>query len=200
MGEAKKRGSAEDRKAFAKTEEHAKLEKMAEQVNLPVDEDLFLYCSNLYSAAASLAMPVENPEEKKIHIKDRGTFGFKDIPMNRGMLAITKELREQGIPENIRFSLGIRIMHFGQVLEARDRFRQWIRPRDEDDSIDVAEALIRACALARFNLTDDDLVFDLDDIGLHASAIEKRLDSEDSVSTTSGTGALPIAHKIGEIE
>jgi len=189
MGEAKKRGSAEERKALAKAEEHSKLEKMAEKVNLPVDEDLFLYCSNLYSTAASFAMPVENPEEKKIHIKDIGTFGFKDMPMNRGMLAITKELREQGIAENIRFSIGIRVMHFGQVLEARDRFSQWIRPKDEDDSVDVAEALIRACALAKFKLTDDDLVFDLDDVELHASAIAKRLDAEDSASTTSETSA-----------
>lgn len=187
MGEAKKRGSAEERKVLAKAQERSGLEKMAEKVNLPVDEDLFLYCSNLYSAAASFAMPVENPEEKKIYIIDLGTFGFKDIPINRGMLAITKELREQGVAENIRFSMGIRVMHFGQVLEARERFEQWIRPRSEDDSVDVAEALIRACALAKFKLTDDDLVFDLDDVKLHASAIEKRLDAEDVASTTSGT-------------
>lgn len=192
MGEAKKRGSAEERKAFARADERAKLEKMAEKVNLPVDEDLFLYCSNLYSAAASFAMPVENPEEKKIHIQDVGTFGFKDMPMNRGMLAITKELREQGIAEDIRFSLGNRIMHFGHVLEARDRFPQWIRSKDKDDSVDVAEALIRACALAKFILTDDDLVFDLDDVELHASAIGKRLDAEDSVPIGSGTVGTSI--------
>lgn len=193
MGEAKKRGSAEGRKALAMADERAKLERMAEKVNLPVDEDLYLYCSHLYSAAASFATPVENPEEKNIHVQDVGIFGFKDMPINRGMLAITKELREQAIAEDIRFSLGNRIMHFGQVLEARDRFPRWIRSIDEHDSVDVAEALIRACALAKFVLTDDDLVFDLDDVELHASAIEKRLDSEDRVPIGSGTDGTSVA-------
>jgi len=185
MGEAKRRGSVEERKAHAEEQARSHLEKMVERVNLPVDEELFMYCSNLYSAAASLAMPVENPEEKKLYIEGMGNFGFKDMPMNRGMLAITKELREQGIAEDVRFSMGIRIMHFGQVLEARNRFAQWIRPKDEDGSVDVAEALIRACAIAKFQLTEGEMNFDLDDVELHASAIEKRLDAEDSASTTS---------------
>jgi hypothetical protein len=180
MGEAKRRGSADLRTEEAKRKKIASMSKMAERINVQVDEDLYLYCSNIYSAAAQMTMPVENPENKKIHIKGTGTFSFTDNPTNRGMLAVTQELREQGIDEEIRMSMGIRIMQFGDVLTAKDRFTKWIRPSGDGDSLDVAEALIRACAKAKIVLADDDMYFDLDDVERHATVIEDRIETEEN--------------------
>lgn len=79
MGEAKRRGRSEKRAMKTKGPASASLSRMAEWANLSVDEDLHLYCSNLYVAAAHLSMPVENPEAKKLRIEGVGTLAFPSI-------------------------------------------------------------------------------------------------------------------------
>lgn len=59
MGEAKRRGNREQRLAQAKAGGEFSLSKMEEWVNLPVDEDLFLFCSNLYTAGAQMSMTMD---------------------------------------------------------------------------------------------------------------------------------------------
>jgi hypothetical protein len=182
MGEAKRRGSLQQRVEQAQDRDAALPSVMLERVNVPVDEELFIFCTNVYMAAASLTMPVENPETKKVHIEDVGTVAFSDIPMNRGMLAVTNELNEQGVDEVTRFSLCWRIMHFGDVLKETGRFARWIRPLDGVDSTDVADALIRACAHAKMRV-DGSGSFDMDDVSRYAEEIEARMDFGDGAGT-----------------
>ncbi|WP_233874603.1 TraB/GumN family protein [Paraburkholderia adhaesiva] len=186
MGEANRRGSREQRVVEAKERTMGSLSQMAEWVNLPVDENLYLFCSNLYSAAAHMSMPVENPESKELRIDGFGTVAFSDIPVNRGMLAVTNELNEQGVDQKTRFSTCWRIMHFGDVLGETERFAKWLRPGEEPGAIDVAEALIRACAIARIDMSNDKGSFDMDDVARHAAEIAVRLDAEDRVGPSSG--------------
>lgn len=185
MGEAKRRGSRVQRVSEARGRKIDALSHMEEWVNLPVDEDLYLFCSNLYSAAAHMSMPVENPASKQLGIEGLATFAFSDIPVNRGMLAVTKELRDQGIAEPTRFSMCWRVMHFGDVLAERERFAKWIRPGEEPGAVAVAEALIRACAVARIDLSDDKGSFDMDDLARHAAEIEARLGDDDGAEQSS---------------
>src|SRR5450631_3651950 len=70
------------------------LTDMARQSMEPVDPELFLWCQGVYYAAASMAMPVQNPEYTKVPLNEKGEFFFTDRPENRGMLAVVKELRE----------------------------------------------------------------------------------------------------------
>lgn len=58
-----------------------------------VDAQLFVFCAELYRAAASLAMPVENPENRPLVADGDKVYALSDRPMNRGMLAVMKELR-----------------------------------------------------------------------------------------------------------
>jgi hypothetical protein len=179
MGEAKRRGGSLERVQEARRRKEENRLVMERKVNVQVDEELFLFCSNLYSAAAQMTMPVENPENKRLMIDEYGEIAFRDTPMNRGMLAATKECREHGLSEDERFAMGMRVMHFGNVLEARERFAHWIKAGETSDSLNVGENLIRACAKARFVFTNTEMGFDLDDIERHAGEIEKRLAAED---------------------
>ncbi|MDN4572010.1 hypothetical protein DBB29_00745 [Pandoraea cepalis] len=183
MGEAKRRGSREQRASEAKDRSSASLAKIAEWVNARVDEDLYLYCHNLYAVAADMRMPVENPESRKVTVGEFGTIAFSDIPLNRGMLAVTKELEEQGMDHQTRFAMCWRIMHFGDLLAETDRLSKWIRPGEEPGALNVSEALIRACAHARIDIDEQNGSFDLDDLARRAMEIEARLDAEDSSSS-----------------
>lgn len=128
-----------------------------------VDPELFLWCSNLYGAAAHMSMPVENPAEKKLQIEDR-TYAFADIPVNRGMLAVGKELHERDMPEQERMDLMMRLLHFGEIFEHRDQLQVFMQPGDGDDGVMVSEALIKACASAKFEVSANRMGFDIADL------------------------------------
>lgn len=130
----------------------------------PVDPEMFLWCQGVYSAAAHLSMPVENPGARPILEHDGKLYGFSDIPINRGMLAATKELRERGVGEDQKMATLTRLMHFGEVFQHRDRLAAFIKPGDEEGTVSVSEALIKACATAKFILTGDKMRLDIDDV------------------------------------
>jgi hypothetical protein len=147
----------------------------ADALNTPLDEDLFLYCLSLYQEAASLRMPVENPENRKFVIEDIETVAFTDNPMNRGFSAVNKEMDEQGFDQPKRMAMMTRIMHIGQIFEAQDRFKHWFAPSPGDGSMMINDALLRAAAVARFVTANDKMHFDLDDVERCANAIDQRL-------------------------
>jgi hypothetical protein len=128
----------------------------------PVDADLFLWCTGIYSAAASMQMPTDNPETKKIAIDDN-VYAFTDRPFNRGMLAVMEQLKDRVPEQELRMAMGFRLMHFSQVLDA-PRFERFKRTCEEPGAIEIAEALLRACATAKMQQTGNDMGFDLDDV------------------------------------
>lgn len=182
MGDAKRRGTRAERVEQAESEQQRFTHFMADAVGRPVDENLFLYCSEIYAAAASMAMPTENPALKEIHIEDYGTVAFTDNPTNRGMLAVMKELREHGLDDRDRYSLTWRIMHFDDVLAQTERFARWFKPGDEEGTLHVSECLLRACARARIEVDGADGAFDLDDVERVAADIERRIERDDDLA------------------
>lgn len=140
----------------------------------PVDPELFLWCSNVYSAAAHLTMPVENPENRPVVEFEGNAYSFSDLPINRGMLAVMKELRDRGISEKERMCFGARIMHFGEVLRAK-KLQKFMKQGDNAEALLVSEALIRACASAKISVSRNRIRFDIADV----ARIAQRLTDED---------------------
>jgi hypothetical protein len=185
MGEAKRRRTKEQQTTGQSKQKLSNWDKMSEYIDTPVDEDLFLFCSNLYSAAAQMRMPVENPTAKPIFESDGNVYAFSDMPINRGMLAVMDELNEQNVPQEIKMSMTWRIMQFGEVLSETEKFSKWMRFTNEEGTMEVAESLIRACAKAKMVMTKENASFDLDDVERLAIEITARLESEDASSKKS---------------
>jgi hypothetical protein len=172
MGQAKMRGNNEERLSEA-------MKRIREDIERTVDEDLFLYCSNIYSAAANMTMPVENPSARPIINDGDKTYAFSDIPVNRGMLAVNKELTEMNMGPEVKYPMTLRLMHFGDVLLPNPLLEKWIKPNDEPDSLSVAECLIRACAKAKLIVDNEHIGWDFEDVARIAAEIEIRLNAEE---------------------
>lgn len=143
-----------------------------------VDPDLFVWCSNVYQAAANLSMPVGNPASIAKFRDGESGYVPSDIPMNRGMLAVMKELSDRDVSDDERMALSWRIMHLGQVFDHMDRLTEFVKEGDSPGSVMVSEALMKACASARFIEIDDDLRFDIEDVIRIAREITTREEQE----------------------
>lgn len=140
------------------------LSDLAKSCAEPVDPDLFLWCQGIYHAAASLSMPVENPAAKPLFSDGDKTYAFSDIPINRGMLAVMKELRERGLSEEQKMALSWRIMHFGDIFKHQNKLQAFIKNGDSPEELQVSEALINACATARIITTKKNARYDINDV------------------------------------
>jgi hypothetical protein len=128
----------------------------------PVDVEVFRACIHVYQSAARLTMPVENPEQRKFSI-DGKVYGFKDIPMNRGMLAVGDFLGDQR--DAMMPGICSRIMAFGgalQTIRKDARFAQFFKEDTSDGAYMVSEALTDAFATAQF--IDRTLEIDIDSV------------------------------------
>jgi len=140
------------------------LSELAKSCVEPVDPELFLWCQGIYHAAASLSMSVENPAAKPLFSDGDKTYAFSDIPINRGMLAVMKELRELGLSEEQKMAISWRIMHFGDIFKHQHKLQAFIKNADSLEEIQVSEALIKACATARIVTTKKNVYFDINDV------------------------------------
>ena len=139
-----------------------KMQKMLAEMCGPVDAKLFMYCSEIYGAAAHMSMPVENPSFKKFKVGE-SFIALTDIPVNRGMLAVTKELRELKVSDQVKAAMVSRLLHFGEIFEHAE-CKPWIKESSEQGSVMVSECLMRACAEAKINVTNDRLRLDIPDL------------------------------------
>ncbi|MPZ46462.1 MAG: hypothetical protein GEV05_24370 [Betaproteobacteria bacterium] len=129
-------------------------------------------------------MPVQNPEYRRVPLDEKGGFVLKDIPMNRGMLAVAKELRERDAPENVRMAMMTRLMHFGQIMR-EPALAAFIKRTGDSDELSVSEAVIKACGAAKMVVVDDRIRFDIDDVARIArqftdeeEAAERKIDGK----------------------
>ncbi len=142
----------------------------------PVDPELFLWCSGIYQAAAGLSMPVENPGSRPLFTHNDKTYSLSDMPINRGMLAVMKELRERGVSQDEKMAITFRLMHFGEIFNS-ELLRPFIKQSEEPESVMISEALIKACATAKLVHEGDNMFFDLQDV---ARIAQELTDEEDS--------------------
>jgi len=143
------------------------MEHAATTMTKPVDPALFVEMVNVFQAAARRPLPA--PKRR------RPGYYLTDIPLNRGMLGTVQALRKKGgdvQAEPILF----RLMHMGEIFEARERFGHFIRDRADTDGIDISEALLKAAAVARLTPNEAGPYFDLDDVLLHARRFDDKTD------------------------
>jgi len=139
----------------------------------PVGGDLFIYCFVVYQAAASFRMPVRNPEYRPLQLEGIGDVS-RDIPINRAMRAVMKELRELGESQTVRMATCFRLMHLSELLED-PRCSEWIKPDPTDAEAKlVAAALLRAAASARLKITKKHVRFDMAHVVRLAEQFERR--------------------------
>jgi hypothetical protein len=120
----------------------------------PVDPEQFKFCFTLMGAAASGAMVTPTP--RPLLIEGVGEVSLKNIPLNRGMLAVSKHLQDVyphppgEMPSQIHATM-FRLMSFGDFL--RDCLKRG-HPRSkqliiaQNDGAEIHEALIEAGATA----------------------------------------------------
>ena len=137
-----------------------------------VDPEVYLYCHRLYSAATGLKMPMDSPSNKPVLRDGNSVYSLSNTPLNRGMLAITKELKQIGLPESQRMSMVNRVMEFGGLLDKAE-LSEFIKSGPTSDQIMVSEALIRACATARIIVDGDHMGFDVADVAQIAKEISE---------------------------
>lgn len=128
----------------------------------PVDPDLFLKMTQVFHDAARNPLP--RPRKR------RPGLYLTDIPMNRGMLGVIKALREAKVPDGSFSAFSNRIMLMGSIFKHAEHFPGLIKP-SADGAIDVADALLKAAAIATI-IGDDRAAFDLDDVLAKAREFE----------------------------
>ena len=168
----------------AKTRKIGTLAEAAAASLLPVDPELFLWCQGVYYAAATMAMPVQNPEYTRIPLNEKGGFVLKDMPINRGMLAVAKELRERKASEETKMAMMTRLMHFGDILR-EPALAPFIKRTGDSDALSVSEALIKACATAKLVTINERIRFDIDDL----ARIAQQLTDEEEVAEKAAKSA-----------
>lgn len=130
-------------------------------ISEPVDSKIFDFVLNVCQAAGDMTMPTENPESQPILKMDGLVYAFKNIPLNRGLLAAKQQLIELGV-DNLQGYL-FRLLHFGQLLEASDRFGDLIKRGDLDGTSIVSDAVIFAAAQGKFVANVEETGFDIED-------------------------------------
>ena len=96
----------------------------------PVNAEEFCFCVALMDAAASGKMPTRSPSERKIPLKD-GELAFKDIPINRAMLAVGDHFHatHKNAEPSEFMSLTFRLMEMNRFISTRfDRHDPRLRP------------------------------------------------------------------------
>lgn len=137
---------------------------IADGFGASVDPELFLEMLGIWHCAA--------PEPFTLATKgDSGArFYVMDSAEHRGARAVTRALEGRAIGYDVIQACLVRLLHFGELVENRPKFGQLVRDGESDGVHEISEALIKACAIARIELTEDRFGFDPDD--LLARAIE----------------------------
>lgn len=143
----------------------------------PTDPKLFSWCTRIYEAAAMLQMPAQNPSSYKFNMvwdgEVVGKFVLTDNRMNRGMMAVMKDLDNQDVPEKDKKSICFRLMHMGELFSKNhEGLRQFIKPSTTPGFTEISEALYESLATAKLVLDGDEIYFDVDDVVRIAKAIE----------------------------
>ena len=129
----------------------------------PVEEDLFLFYSQIAISAAQLEMSVPNPEMYGVTVFDdeSGTaarYNFTDNAMNRMMVGLKENMSEEQ-QDTIMPPIMTRMLAVMPLLKDK-RLAQWVVRDVEKGYTRISDAVFKAAAAATVN---NDLQFDMDD-------------------------------------
>jgi hypothetical protein len=142
-----------------------------QDMQAPADPDRFLAMTQVYQEAAQMPLAP----------RSRAGIRLTDIPMSRGMMAVVGVMRKHGDAQSQVVATMSRMMHLGEIFEAAEFFGHFILPGadgDRDGGTQVADALMRAAAVARINPPGEFIHFDLADVLAHAQRFEAAEDGE----------------------
>lgn len=140
------------------------LSEIAKASTAPVDAGLFLWCHGIFLAAASGRMPVDDPAATPLLAEGDKVYSLSDVPLNRGLLAVVKELSDRGVGTEQKVAVSYRLLQLCEVLENQEAIREFLRLEIEPGEPEVSEALIKACASARFAFSEQGTRFDIEDV------------------------------------
>jgi hypothetical protein len=126
-----------------------------------VPVDLWLACLDVYSAAASLRMPVQNPETRFVIQAGEAGYVPKDSKLNRGVMAVRDFVNDP----QLNPAMLTRIMAFGRGIEsARNdpQFAKFFEADSPDGGWMIGGPLLAAFALA--NMDSETLQFDMSSV------------------------------------
>jgi hypothetical protein len=136
------------------TDDLSRLSPFPHPENLPpMIREEFAFVFQLAHSAAGLAMPVENPAQFSVRLRDQETeevtaLQFTDIPINRAMFAAKKHFGKD-IASFVNFST--RFLAMSDVMRS-DAVKKWTKEDKTDSRITLLHpAVIYACAEARLD-------------------------------------------------
>lgn len=147
MGQAKQRGTYEQRKAEAMRGEAS----LWDDVASPVDLETFKYAFEVWIRAGNGSMAVENPGANPCLVDgDTGqAYLLADKPINRAGMAVSSELREAGVRNIPAYTM--RLMHIGQLFsEHQGALSDFFKMGDSSEEAEIDSVLIEAMATAEF--------------------------------------------------
>lgn len=146
-----------------------KNKKWSDDLSQPVDPATFLMITQAYLATAELATSV-NPETTGLKMDSAKSLA-KDTSIYEGLLAANSQLQQMDAQPICAYIC--RLMNLGEILEAREVFRDFIKPSNEgDDVVMISGALIKAAATARIMVSKREISFDFEDLLRVAHEVE----------------------------
>jgi len=136
-------------------------------VNQPLDMETFLFVARVFDAAGRGTMPCDMSSLHPVFI---GGYEVRltDKPLNRGIVAATRELKNLNLPLLQQRAYVWRVMHIGAVFDLVDKSDGLVTRAPPGKEVLVAEALIRAFAVAKYDVKGDDAKVNIDSLLAHA--------------------------------
>jgi hypothetical protein len=136
-------------------------------VSEPLDVDTFLYVFHVFDAAATRMMPSTLGTQRGPRSRGNG-FNLTDHPINRGMLAAFKELKSLKLPELKRNAYLWRVMDVAHLFDCIDRLDGFVERSLGGDELVLSEAIVKALAVASYDLRSGDAKINIDSLIEHA--------------------------------
>lgn len=139
---------------------------LREAMKSPIEYPVFKFALGVFQEAASgrmIGAHLPKPDGPGIYLAN--------IPINRGMLAVLREIPH--LNQSQQQALGLRLMNFGEAVgeaQADSRFSGHFKQGDEPGSIMVSDAFTRAYAECRFVISNEHIGPDFDDLLSSANA------------------------------
>jgi hypothetical protein len=139
-------------------------DQVRQQAAMHVDPETFLFYSRFYAAAAQAIDAQQFPGGGLYAGDADGCWAFEsDVEMANGMRAVSGEMRKNGVSDDLRYAMLLRLMHLGDVRGAAE-LEPFVSPAPQAGGTILSAALLKACAVAQFVFGNDSMDLDLADV------------------------------------
>jgi len=125
----------------------------------PLDVETFMYMLHVFDAAASRKMP---STLGAYTTPRREGYYLTDTPINRGIMAVTAELKSIGAPAIQRTTYLWRILDVSELFEHTGRLGRFMTWSESQREWLIHDPLLRALAVTRYKLSGSSAKLDID--------------------------------------